>query len=210
MIEKPTLVGREQELNLLLERWRLAQLGEGQAVLLCAEPGFGKSRTIKALRDRLGQDVGIALQAQCSTYYGNSALYPIIDSIERMLDFQRGESADVRLDKLEALVLARNDLTSRDARLLAEMLTLPVEARYGSLDWTPERRKEETLRAIADLFAAMAKRLPTLMLFEDAHWADPTTMEWLDLLIGSVKELGEAGQDHRGVDLTIRHGPVGP
>ncbi|MFN0316488.1 MAG: AAA family ATPase, partial [Burkholderiales bacterium] len=183
------MIGRDQELNLLLERWQFAQQGEGQAVLLCSEPGIGKSRTLKAVRDRLGKAIGITLQAQCSNHHTNSSLYPMTELMERMLEFRREEPVGSKFDRLDALVTDRYGLPALDARLIAEMLAMPVEAHYGPLDWTPERRKEEMLRALADLVVAMARKLPTLMLFEDVHWADPTTLEWIEVLIGRLAQV---------------------
>jgi class 3 adenylate cyclase len=167
------LVGREQEIGLLLERWQLAQDGEGQVVLLSGEPGIGKSRILSALRERLEGQGAATLRFQCSPYYLNSAFWPIIDNFERALSFGRDEAPESRLDKLEALIVNRYGRPLGDVRFVAVMLSVPADQRYGPLAMTPQKHKDETLRALVDLTEAAARRGPTVMLFEDAHWADP-------------------------------------
>ena len=180
------LVGRARQIGLLLEHWELAQGGEGQVVLLSGEPGVGKSRVLSALRERLEARGARALQLQCSPYYMNSALYPSIDNFERALRFGRDESAASKLDKLEALVVERYGRPIQDVRLIASLLSIPFEDRYGALSLSPQRQKEETLRALVELTEAAARRVPSVVLYEDVHWADPTTLEALDLLIDRV------------------------
>ena len=177
------LVGREQEIGLLLDRWDLAGAGGGQAVLIVGEPGIGKSRTMRALRERLDEAGMQAVQFQCSPYHVNSALYPVIDHFERALGFDREDDTSERIRKLDAAVSGRWGRSSRDCHLVARMLGLDAGAHYGPLDLTPQRQKEDTLRLLVDTLAGIARERPTLMLFEDAHWADPTTLELLDLLL---------------------------
>ena len=181
------LVGRNEELDLLLRRWSLAKDGEGQVVLLSGEPGIGKSRILSALRERLDAQGVQALRFQCSPYYVNSAFWPIIDNLERTLKFGRDETAEAKLDKLEALVVGHYGRPLADARFVASILSIPCEQRYGALPVTPEKNKDETLRTLVDLTEAAARQQPSLLLFEDAHWADPTTLEVLDLLIDRVR-----------------------
>ncbi len=183
------LVGREHEVALLLERWQLAQDGEGQVVLLSGEAGIGKSRSVRELRERLQAEISSTLLLQCSSYYANSAFYPMIDNLERALKFGRDESPESKLDKLEALLVESYRRPLDDVRFVATILSIPCEARYRPLTMTPQRQKDETIRALVDIVEAAARRQPMVMLFEDAHWADPTSLEVLDLLIGRISHI---------------------
>ena len=181
------LVGRDEELDLLLRRWSHARDGEGQVVLLSGEPGIGKSRILNALQQRLDAQGVQALRFQCSPYYLNSAFWPSIDNFERALKFARDETTDSKLDKLEALIVTQCGRPLADVRFVASILSIPCEQRYGPLPMMPQKHKDETLRTLVDITEAAARKQPSVMLFEDAHWADPTTLEVLDLLIDRVK-----------------------
>ena len=170
-----------------MERWRLAQDGDGQVVLLSGEPGIGKSRILSALRERLEALGGRPLRFQCSPYYGNSAFWPSIDIFERALKFGRDEPPETKLDKLEALIVGQLGRPLGDVRFIASMLSIPCEERYGPHSMIPQKFKDETLRVLVDLSEATARRQPSVMLFEDVHWADPSSLEVLDLLIDRVK-----------------------
>ena len=183
------LVGRDEEIELLLRRWRQATSGEGRVVLLSGEPGIGKSRMASDLQERLGGEPHTRLRYFCSPHHQDSALYPIITQLERAAGFRREDTDEQRLDKLEAvLAQATNDL-SEAVPLLADLLSIPTGDRYPPLDLTPQKRKEKTLQALLAQVEGLAARQPVLMVFEDVHWSDPTTRELLDLLIDRVPTL---------------------
>ena len=133
------------------------------------------------------------LRFQCSPYYVNSAFYPSIDNFERALKFGRDETAESKLDKLEALIVTHYGRPLADVRFIAAMLSIPCEERYGALAMTPQKHKDETLRTLVDLTEAAASKQPTVMLYEDAHWADPTSS-------GSARPADRPGQNHPAAD----------
>jgi class 3 adenylate cyclase len=183
------LVGRAKEIEALLDRWQRASRSEGQVVLLSGEAGIGKSRVLSELHRRTEAQGVRALRFQCSPYHVNSALWPCIDNLERTLKFARDESPESKLDKLEALVVAGCGRPLADVRFIASMLSIPCEARYAPLAITPQKHKDETLRTLVDCTEAAARGQPSVLLFEDVHWADATTLEMLDLLVERVKGL---------------------
>jgi class 3 adenylate cyclase len=183
------LVGRDEELALLARRWQQARAGEGCVVLLSGEPGIGKSRLAETLVERLAGEPHIRLRLFCSPHHQDHALYPTIAQLERAAGFRREDTATQRLDKLEAvLAQATNDLGAA-APLLAALLSFPTGERYRPLDLTPQKQKERTPRALVAQIEGLAARQPVLMLFEDAHWSDPTSLELLDLIIDRVPAL---------------------
>ncbi len=187
------LVGRESELALLLDRWQLAQAGEGQAVFISGEAGIGKSRLMEGLRDQVAQRQHIIIRNQCSPYHGNSALYPTIRQLERSAGFAPGDGGEDKLDKLEALLAQvgdgdTGDGVGPDARLFAHLLSLPYEQRYSALEQPPQQTKERLLEALIAQLLRLTQSDPVLFLFEDAHWIDPTSQELLELTIGRLHE----------------------
>ena len=170
------LVGREEELELLLRRWSKAKIGEGQVVLLSGEAGIGKSRLTAALLERLATEPHTRLRYFCSPQHTDSALYPIIGQVERAAGFAHEDTPQAKLDKLDAL-LAQSSTSAHDAALFAEMLSLPNDGRYPTLELTAQQRRQKTLEALTSQLEALSRSNPLLMIFEDAHWTDPTSLE---------------------------------
>jgi hypothetical protein len=170
------LVGREEELDLLLRRWSKAKVGEGQVVLLSGEAGIGKSRLTAALLERLATEPHTRLRYFCSQQRVDSALYPIMSQMERAAGLSHDDTAQTKLGKLDAL-LALTSTSRQDAALFAEMLSLPNDGRYPALELAPEQRRQKTLVALSLQLQPLAHSSPVLMILEDAHWADPTSLE---------------------------------
>jgi class 3 adenylate cyclase/tetratricopeptide (TPR) repeat protein len=179
------LVGRDEELELLLRRWTQAKGGRGRVVLISAEPGVGKSRTAEALAERLAAEPHIRLRWFCSPHHQDSALYPVIAQMERAAGFAHGDAPEVRLAKLQAL-LAATELPNEDAALIAELHGLLSADLAPPLDLTPQRRKEKTFEALLRQVEGLARQQPVLMLFDDLQWVDPSSRELLDRLIERV------------------------
>jgi class 3 adenylate cyclase/predicted ATPase len=183
--EATPLIGRAEELDLLLRRWAQATAGEGQVVLLSGEPGIGKSRLTAAVQQNIGAARHIRIRYFCSPHHRESALYPVIAQLERAAGFERADMAETQLDKLEAL-LAPNHPADGDIALIAELLSVAGGERYPPLDLGPQRKKERLLSALLRQLDGLARRQPVLVIFEDVHWADPTSCELLDLMIDRV------------------------
>jgi class 3 adenylate cyclase len=181
------MIARDEEIGLLLKRWEQAKDGESQVVLLSGEAGIGKSRIAQALREHVATEAHVQLRYQCSPYYANSAFYPVIDQLKHAAKFKRDDSLETGLDKLEALLARSADNMTDVVSLFAALLSLPLD-RYPALALSPQKQKENTIAALADLVAGLAGAHPVLMLFEDAHWCDPTTLEVLGAVIERVRE----------------------
>ncbi len=182
------LVGREEETELLLRRWARAKTGEGQMVLLSGEAGIGKSRLTAALLERLAGEPHTRLRYFCSPQHTDSALYPIIGQMERAAGFVHDDTPAGKLDKLDT-VLALTSTPKQDAALFADMLSLPNDGRYVALELTPEQRRQRTLEALISQMEALARQNPVLMIFEDAHWTDPTSLEVFGRVADRVRTL---------------------
>ncbi|WP_437288939.1 TOMM system kinase/cyclase fusion protein [Sorangium sp. So ce406] len=180
------LVGRARELEILLERWGRARGGAGQAVLITGEPGIGKSRLARELEEKSRDEPHTWLESRCTPDSANSAFYPIVDLLGRMLDPQREAKADEKVSQLEAL-LSRYGFDLGEAMpLFAPLLSLPLPARWAPLDVSPQKKRELTRGAVLSLFFEMAEKAPIVLAIEDLHWADPSTMELLVQLVGEV------------------------
>ena len=182
------LVGREEELELVVSRWSRAKSGEGQVVLLSGEAGIGKSRLTVALLERLATDPHVRLRHFCSPQHTDKAFYSIIGQMERGAGLSHDDTLQVKLDKLDAL-LKRTSTSKEDAALFADMLSLPNDGRYPKIELTPEQRRQQTFAALRLQIDALTGFRPVLMILEDAHWADPTSLEAFDQTVDQIVSL---------------------
>jgi class 3 adenylate cyclase/predicted ATPase len=182
------LVGRNEESELLLRRWSRAKSGEGQVVLLSGEAGIGKSRLTAVLQESLANESHARLHFFCSPQRTDSALYPVISQMERAAGLLPDDTTQAKLDKLDAM-LARTSTSVENATLFAEMLSLASDGRYPALELTAEQRRQRTLDAFILQMQALTRSGPALMIFEDAHWSDPTTLEALGRAVDWIATL---------------------
>jgi class 3 adenylate cyclase/predicted ATPase len=182
------LVGREEEIELLLRRWSKARSGEGQVVLLSGEAGIGKSRLTAAFLEHLAGESPTRLRYFCSPQYTDSAFYPLIGQMERAARLAHDDDPQAKLAKLDAM-LARTSTSIEDAALFAEMLSLPNDGRYPMLNLAPEQRRQRTLDALMAQMEALTRSGPVLMILEDAHWADPTSLEVFGRVVDRISTL---------------------
>ena len=172
-------VGRDTELAALVQ----AGAGHGQVVAVVGEAGVGKSRLVEVLREHLGREPAMWLTFRCSPYHTNSALYPVIAHLQRALQFQRDEPAAARIDRLESALQATRLPLEEAVPLMAALLSVPLAARYSPLDWSPQKHKQKTQEALVAWLVVEAERQPVLAVWEDLHWADPSTLELLGLVL---------------------------
>jgi class 3 adenylate cyclase/predicted ATPase len=182
------LVGRDEEVNLLLRRWARAKAGDGQVVLISGEPGIGKSRLTAALTERLHTEPHLRLRYFCSPYHQDSALFPFIDQLSRASGFAHEDPSAAKLGKLEVL-LSGAAPAEEDVALIADLMSLPASERRPLPSLSAQRKKEKTLEALIRQLEGLAHRQPVVMVFEDAHWIDPTSRELIDLTVERVGSL---------------------
>jgi predicted ATPase/class 3 adenylate cyclase len=183
------LVNREPELDLLLERWKRVRAGEGQVVLLSGEPGIGKSRLVRALRQQLEGEAYTPLRHYSSPHHQNTALYPVIEHLQRAARFDDDDAPEVRLAKLEALLTRGTARLTEAVPLIAELMGLPASDRYPMPELSPQRKAQRTLEVLAEQVEGLAAERPVLVIHEDLHWADPTTLDALGLVVARVPRL---------------------
>ena len=181
-------MGREEEIELLMRRWGRAKTGEGQVVLISGEAGIGKSRLTAALLENLASELHTRLRYFCSPQHTDSAFYPVIGQIERAAGFARDDTLELKLNKLDAL-LALTSAPKQDVALVAELLSIPNDGRYTTVDLSPQQRRQKTLNALTAQMEGLAQTKPLLMIFEDAHWADPTTLEVFGRAIDRISKI---------------------
>jgi predicted ATPase len=185
--ETSPLLGRDEELELLLRRWEQAKQGEGRVVLLTGEAGIGKSRLARALQERLRSDPHTLLGYHCSPHYQDSALHPVIAQLMQAAGIERGDPAESKIEKLEATLSQSSTNLAEDVPLLAALLSIPGGTRHPAPKVTPQRLKDLTLRALIGQLAGLAERQPVLMTVEDLHWVGPTTLELLLLTVTEIE-----------------------
>ena len=182
-------IGREREITLLLERQREAWQGTGQVILISGEPGIGKSRIAATFIERIFGGEYTRLRYQCSPYHTNTALHPFIGQLERAAELKANDPPAFKLEKIEALVSMATPQIERVVPLIAALLSTPTGGRYPPLALSPAQQHRQTLAALLDQLEGLARRKPVLLVFEDAHWADATSLELLDLTIERVRQL---------------------
>ena len=183
------MVGRDNELTLLIESWRKVKSGEGQLTLITGDAGIGKSRLIRALQDTLAAYLPARMDYQCSPYHSDSALFPVIQHVARAAHFEPADGPATRLDRLEALLKEFGPRTTRDMALVAALLGIDGVQRYGPLTVTPRQQRVGTFTALADLVVDVARTRPLLWTIEDIQWIDPTTLELIDLCLERIANL---------------------
>src|SRR5215475_12693997 len=184
----PALVGRETEFELLRQHWFKATDGEGQVVLLSGEAGIGKSRLANAFVELLAGEENIRLRYFCSPQHSDSALYPIIGQMERAAELARNDILQAKLDRLDVL-LKQTSTSGQDAALIAEMLSLRNDGRYPAVELTPQQRRERTLDALLSQMDALTRSGTVLIVLEDAHWSDPTSLELFGRAVDRIRTL---------------------
>jgi class 3 adenylate cyclase len=182
-------VGRREEMDLLLRRWDQAKAGEGRIVLLSGEPGIGKSRIAESLLARIEDEPHARLRYFCSPHHVHSPLYPFITQLEQAAGFEPESSASAKRDKLISVLEPTSTHLSRDVALVAELLAVPADEHYPALPVSPQQKREMTLMALLDLLVSAAARTPVLIVVEDVHWIDPTSLDLLDRAIARVANL---------------------
>jgi hypothetical protein len=183
------LIGRDDEIGFLVERQHLAWKGQGQIVLITGEPGIGKSRLAAAQAEHIASEPYTLLRYQCSPYHTNGALHPFIAQLERAAGFKLDDAPEQKLEKLEAILAVDKSRAPAAAALFSSLLSIPFGDRYAPLALSPAQQRRQTMAALLDQVEGLARQRPTLLFFEDVHWADATSLELLDLMIERIRQI---------------------
>jgi class 3 adenylate cyclase/tetratricopeptide (TPR) repeat protein len=193
------LAGRSTELSLLLDKWKKAKEGDGQVVLLSGIPGVGKSRLIHELKSNIQHEPCFVLLHQCSPYHNQSTFFPVIEQIEQAAKLTAGDSDSDKLAKLRAYLATSGDDSVETALLIANLLSIPIQDHHELSELTPQQIKNRTVSKLVDMVLALSAQRPTLCIFEDVHWIDPSTFELLELIVNQI--------DQARVLLIVSHRP---
>jgi predicted ATPase len=181
------LVGRESEVTLLLERWEQAKSGQGQVVLLTGDAGIGKSRLVQTLKNHVTHEPHVRWECRSAEYYQNTALFPLTELFQRLLQFHAEDTSDEKLRKLEHALSQYRLPVEESVPLFAPLLSLSLpENRYLLLNLSPQRQRQKALETIVAILVEQAEQHPTLFIVEDLHWTDPTTLELLNLVLAQT------------------------
>jgi class 3 adenylate cyclase/predicted ATPase len=180
------MLGRDQELALVLERWQQAVAGEGQGVLLVGEAGIGKSRLVQAVLDSVSREETVVLRYQCSPHHTGTALWPFVQQLTFAMGVTLTDSCSEKLDKLEGLLRLGNENTSESVPLVAALLSLNLDERFTPLSLTAHQQRARTLVVLVNQLIGLARKEPVLMVVEDTHWIDPTTLDLLGQVLDQI------------------------
>jgi len=184
------IVGREEELGILDEHWNQVKKGQGQIVLLIGEAGIGKSRLVHEFKESIGLETRTSLECQCSPFYRNTFLHPVIRLLEQHLEFKTDEASEEKFRELEAFLMQYDFSVKEAVQLFASLLSLPIPDRYPPLNMIPQSQKQMTLESLVELLIKMAEIEPVLLIMEDLHWVDSSTVELLSILVDTNPKLG--------------------
>ncbi len=182
------MIGRAHELGLLEERWQRTKDGEGQVVILLGEAGIGKSRLVQEFRTKIADDPRFGFRYQCSPHHTNSAFYPVIEQLKRAAGISQGDAAEAKIEKLETLASLTSEDLARAVPIMASLLRVPTGPKYKAPDMPPQQLRRRTIECLVKQIASLSSRQPMLVVVEDAHWADPSMLDYVSELINTIED----------------------